>query len=595
MKYYNIRGCRKDILIFFVIAVFSFLTTFTFHKGKDRFNWHSEIWADKAGYYIYLPATFFFHFDINKVPAGLDERTGNGFVCDKSTGKISTHFYYGESLLISPFFLAVHLYSGIFHLDEDDGFSIPYHRAMDFAALLYFLLGIWFLRKFLSNYLSQNLSWLVILVTFLGTNLMFYSLEDTLMSHVFSFSMGAVFLFLTKKFIEDMSDYKWFLLLSVVFAVMIVIRPTNGIIATGFLFLDAGSFKDILQRLKVLLKPKHILAALIILIILAAPQLFYWKYLCGRFTIPPYGGAGFGNWDHPRFLQVWFSTVNGLFAYCPVLLFFIAGMIFMIFKKIPNGIWFMVMFLLVSYMAAAWRNWYWGGTFGHRAFVEFYSLFCLPFGYLMQEILVKREKVLNILLVVLVVVFTFFNFRLTLSVMMEKNFKSFFGSTWDLGEYSRVLSRAGLIWPLTGMLTYTNDFENEQQTSSKLTSDQIAHSGMYSLKARPQEEYVGTFYRFMWEFAFRYPKQVRVQLWVNKPFEAPTGAFIVFSIEKDGKPVKWVSTAFDRFIIPAKRWTKLESIFSVPEKIDGEYRMMVYIWNFRHKPLYIDDIKISYE
>jgi len=362
----------KDLIIFLTISVLALLTTWAAHKGRERFNWLSETWADKGGYYIYLPATFLYQWDFAKIPKDIDLKNGYGFVLDGNSKKIYTHFYYGEALLISPFFLAAHTASKIFQWDEEGGFSYPYHRIFNFASVFYLMLGLWFLRKFLSNYFSLNLSWFVVILTFLGTNLMFYSLEDTLMSHVYSFSLGAVFLFLTKKFIDDMSRYKWFLWMVFVFALMFVIRPTNSIIGLAFLFLDTRSGKEFFLRLKVLLHPKQLLPAIVILVVLSFPQLLYWRYLNGHFTIPAYGGAGFGDWNQPKFIEVWFSTVNGLFTYSPLVLFFVAGMIFMVFKRIPGGIFIFVMFILVSYIAAAWKNWYWGCAFGHRAFVEYY-------------------------------------------------------------------------------------------------------------------------------------------------------------------------------------------------------------------------------
>ena len=595
MKYVRLIGKRKDLTLFILLSVFSLFATWISHKGRDRFDWLSELYADKAGYYIYLPATFIYQFDFNKVPKGIDVKTGYGFVCNPDTKKIYTHFYYGEALLISPFFLATHAASKVFNIDEEGGFSYPYHRIFNFASVFYFLLGIWFLRKFLAKYFSQNLAWFVILITFVGTNLMYYTLEDTLMSHVYSFSTAAIFLFLTKKFIDDMTGYKWFLLMSLAFAVMFVIRPTNSILGSAFLFLDIRSGKDIVQRLKVLFNPKHILVLLILIFILSFPQLLYWRYLYDSWTIPSYGGAGFGNWDQPRFAEVWFSTVNGLIPYSPVILFFVAGMIFMILKRIPNGIFILVLFLIVSYIAAAWKNWYWGCAFGHRAFVEYYSLFCLPFGFLMQETFNNRKKRTNIVLIILVSYFTYFSFLLTGSVLLKKNGKCFFGSTWDFGEYSRVLSRAGLIWPFTGSLTYTNDYENEEEIRGSQITEQIAHSGFYSVKADPRNEFCAKFSRMMWEFGTRYPGQVHVKLWLNMPFAVPTGAMIVFSIEKDHKSASWQACKLDQFALPVYKWIRVETTFNVPEKIPGDYMMLIYIWNPGKKVLYADDLNISFD
>src|SRR4030042_3493682 len=186
---------RIDLVLFFVLAILSLLGTWTAHKGRPRFDWLSELWADRGGYYIYLPATFFYHFNFEKAPPGIDAKTGYGFVLDQNTKRIYTHFYYGEYILLSPFFFATHWDSKILHRDEEGGFSFPYHRIFNFAAVFYLMIGIWFLNKFLRNYFDQKVTWLVLIITFLGTNLMFYALEDTLMSHIYSFATGALFIF----------------------------------------------------------------------------------------------------------------------------------------------------------------------------------------------------------------------------------------------------------------------------------------------------------------------------------------------------------------------------------------------------------------
>ena len=49
-----------------------------------------QIWADRAGYYIYLPSFFMNHFDAKRCPEKIDEKTGYGFTLDyqKNTNTI---------------------------------------------------------------------------------------------------------------------------------------------------------------------------------------------------------------------------------------------------------------------------------------------------------------------------------------------------------------------------------------------------------------------------------------------------------------------------------------------------------------------------
>jgi hypothetical protein len=595
MNYTVSKGKRRDLIIFASLTIFSLFATWYAHKGRERFDWLSEMWADKSGYYIYLPATFMYQWDYEKIPKDLDAKNGWGFVIDHNNQKIYTHFYYGESILLSPFFFATRAACKIMGRDEEAGFAYPFHRIFNFAAVFYFMLGVWFLNKFLRRYFSRNLSWFVILITFFGTNLMFYTLEDTLMSHVYSFSIGSVFLYFAAKFIDDRSDYFSFLRMAFPFALMVVIRPTNGIIALAYLFLDLKSGADLWRRILDILHPKRLLPAVLMLAVLAFPQLLYWKYLTGKFSVPDYGGAGFGNWQEPRFAQVWFSTVNGLFTWSPVLLFFVVGMIYMLVKKIPNGIFVLAIFLITSYIAAAWKNWYWGCAFGHRSFVEYYCLFTLPFGFLMQDVFRQKKKFLNVVVLILVAYTTYFSFMLTTTVMRRINGKCFFGSTWDFGEYSRVLNNAGVLWPVQKSNTYTLDYENEEQGRSPQITDRLAHSGLYSLRADASTEFIGKYSAMIWDFGNRYPSDLRVKVMINKPAALPTHAMIVCCIDKDGKNDYWKGVRLDEMNLPAGSWSEASADFSIPPGIPGDHTLRIYIWNPGKTVFYIDDWNIRFK
>ena len=67
---------------FYILFCTSLVLTWFFHKEAIRFSDRSVVWSDRAGYYIYLPATFFYHFDTHKMPADLDVKTGGGFSID---------------------------------------------------------------------------------------------------------------------------------------------------------------------------------------------------------------------------------------------------------------------------------------------------------------------------------------------------------------------------------------------------------------------------------------------------------------------------------------------------------------------------------
>jgi len=66
-----------EIFFFLVLFLVSINFSLKIHHWKGRFQLGKRDMADKAGYYIYLPALFFFHFDANRCPEKIDEKTGN--------------------------------------------------------------------------------------------------------------------------------------------------------------------------------------------------------------------------------------------------------------------------------------------------------------------------------------------------------------------------------------------------------------------------------------------------------------------------------------------------------------------------------------
>ena len=81
----------KKSAVILLLSLFYFFTVFLTlnrHSRTGIQNYHSEIWADKAGYYIYLPSFFIYNFDGKKLPKKIDTFTGNGFVIEKNIDSV---------------------------------------------------------------------------------------------------------------------------------------------------------------------------------------------------------------------------------------------------------------------------------------------------------------------------------------------------------------------------------------------------------------------------------------------------------------------------------------------------------------------------
>ncbi|MBI2270847.1 MAG: hypothetical protein HYU69_10905 [Bacteroidetes bacterium] len=96
----------------------------------------------------------------------------------------------------------------------------------------------------------------------------------------------------------------------------------------------------------------------------------------GHFFVDAYRHEHF-NWLNPEFINILFSYKKGLFVYTPITLLSLTGL-FHLFKQNRYQLFtFLGFFILLTYVLSSWWCWYYGGSFGLRAYVEFYALFAI--------------------------------------------------------------------------------------------------------------------------------------------------------------------------------------------------------------------------
>ena len=426
-SYLNIIG----IVFFLGIALF---LTFNKHSKSGYFNYHSEIWADKAGYYVYLPAAVKFNFNSDNFPDSIDTKTGDGFTLDERNGRVLTKYTYGVALMQLPFFCLADLFAKPLNF-ENNGFSPIYHWSVNIASVFYLLLGLIFLFKFLNYQFDKQSSLLTIITIFLATNLYYYSIDETGMSHVYSFSLFSIFLYFLRitNYIKKYGIWQN-LTFGLLIGLIILIRPTNVLFVSTFLFLDINSQSEIFLRIKRLFHFKTLITITIGVLLIALPQILYWNYASGSFLDYSYGDEGF-NWMNFKLLNTWFSPNNGLFIYTPFYLLVIVLLLLMIKNKKENGIYLLVLFLTISYTFSSWWAWSFGCSFGARSYVEYLSVFSIPIAYLFFK--TKKLNAIKIAsLVTLVIVLILFNLK-----MIYSYDDCFYGkNAWDWSWYIELVT-----------------------------------------------------------------------------------------------------------------------------------------------------------
>ncbi len=560
--------------------------TLAVHKDVGRFNWHSEIFADGAGYYAYLPVTFLYHFDYNRFPAGIDDSTGCGFI-DHQQRKFIYKYTCGVAVMLSPFFAGTLLYSGIFGIPPEGGFSMAFHRMADVAAAFYLVLGLFFIERVLRRHTGSPLRYFLLLLIFAGTNLFFYTVRLPLMSHVYSFCVIAAYLWALQVFTEK-EDWRSFILVAVTASLAMLVRPVNGIILLLLPFWNTGTAEAVGQRVRRLLAWRNAVSFAAVFLVIFLPQMLYWVYMFGSPLHYAYEGETFSNWANPRLAEIWFAPLNGLFLYNPGWVLFILGAVLMIIRKQKNGILLLIFFLLASYIISAWHSWFFGCGFGHRAFIDFIPLFAIAFGILAEQVFRIRTRIPGIAFLLLLAAMSGYNIRMTYAYS-----GCFSGSVWDWDQFSRIASRAGFCRTPSLPFKFTNDFENGTLSPGSYHSDSISRSYLKSIRFNATfSEGAGTPLWFF-EFPLPFPTHADARVYVHAP-GGTGGAMLTCRISRQGQTLFADSCSVDPFLQTGIAWNKVYRVFTFPADMPWDATILVQIENPAGRVFFADDLKVVY-
>jgi len=414
---------KNSFLIYFFLLLAGLM--YGRHQFNGQFNWRISIFADAGGYYVYQPALFLHHFKEAEFPENISEKVGKGFYFD-SNQKLINKYPIGVAILQSPFFLLCHGIATISGLPVD-GFSGIYHHVPDVASLFYTFFGLIFFFGFLRNFFSYGIALMTVFLTFMGTNLFFYSMDYTGMSHIYSFFVFSAFVYVLFKkspFQQKLSFIRLFVLLSLS-SIMLVLRPTNLIFLVFSIVLNYYYQKKNIRKLFINLTPKLFILGFLAGILFIFPQLLYWKYAYGQWVKYSYTGESFSNLDNPQIFKLLFSSDNGLIPHSPLVLFAIIGIVFMLLRKEIAGYIIAVLFALIVYLFSSWHIVNFGCGFGSRNFVEYYVLIAIGLGYLLSKLNTLKTQLRNVLIAGIVL------FTLIGQQLMSNADKCGFNPAWD--------------------------------------------------------------------------------------------------------------------------------------------------------------------
>lgn len=350
-------------------------------EGPDR----GVIKWDVISYYGYLPATFIYKdLSLKFAEDPVFKKQKKIWYQKTETGENVIITSMGLAYLYSPFFFMAHTLAPVFG-QVRDGYSAIYQFFLVFSALFYVGFGLYFLWKFLRRYFPPGVVSLTLFLIGAGTNLYYYSTFEAAMPHSYNFSLIALFLYLISGWYEK-ADRKNSFFAGLVFGLIVLIRPTNILLLVVFLGLGIDSMTALKDRPGYF--RQHFLQVLIMagaFILPWIPQLIYWKEVSGHLFYNSYSEVGSSFFfDNPHIMDFLFSYQKGWFVYTPMMLFAVAGFIFLYRNHRPLFFAPALYLLLMIYILSSWWSWWTGGSFGTRSMVDIMPVMSLPLAALIS-------------------------------------------------------------------------------------------------------------------------------------------------------------------------------------------------------------------
>ena len=406
IKKQHITSSNKAIVI---IALFSMLFIWAVRwNGVSGNNYRNIIRSDGNGYYHYFEALL--------GEGNIDNQKANGiFLLKTKDDRVVNKYFVGTALLMSPFVMPIYLAQKALGI-ETNLRSEYYQKSVSIAAFFYLILGLWAISRLLMLYsIDDRIIAFSLFAIFFGTNLSYYALIEPSMSHVYSFSLISLFMLLYKKLLHNFSS-RILILLSVVLAIIVLIRPLNILVLLFLPFLTS-SFKAFIVLLikKVRSFPTNIIVVFSFLLIVSI-QLIFWKLQTGNWILWSYSNEGF-YFLKPHLFDFLLSFRKGLFVYAPFL--FLSLIVFVITFRKEKFELLKSLFplLLIIFVFSSWWNWYFGDSYGSRVIIDYLAVFVLLFAFGMQRIKLKAQRIVVIIASILVLLNVFQSYQYYHNIM----------------------------------------------------------------------------------------------------------------------------------------------------------------------------------
>ncbi|MBE0637507.1 MAG: hypothetical protein IH598_03205 [Bacteroidales bacterium] len=585
-----VRYAPEIILFIYVIL---FFTVKNPHHPNDR-----VIISDGKAYYAFITTAFIYH-DLSY--SFVEDYEAKYYPDHPSIFKEFRYKYKGETVnkgfpglafLLLPFFLIAHLLAIIFGLPAD-GYSLIYQYMMGFAALFYFWLGLRFIRKLLHAFdFDETVAAVILVLVAFATNIIYYTLKEGMMTHVYNFFLLAVFFSYLKNYLDTFRS-RSIVLAALTYGLIVSTRPTNGLVILLVPFI-AGSFAQLKVLFqKIFTNPKELVSVTLAVSVFPLITMAIWYLHSGYLVVWSYGEEGF-NFFEPNFFNILFSFNRGWFIYTPLALLSLTGLVWLYRNQRFRFYWFTAFLVIFIYVASSWWVWTYTSNFGQRTFIDTYPIIALLLGY--SWLLVKKNKLLQKAVIGLSVFLIALN-----SLQFYQHYTYVFppsALTFDIYKdvFFRLKPKPMVYYPegyITSRKVFFNDFEEDygwlnygsvtdKEAYKGKQSSQTGISSVYSIGLNENiESYLTTEYN-----------RVRVGSWIYSDKKESSGVLVI-ELGAGGEQA-FYQPFFAKEFSRKNKWSYMEVAIQVPDTIPRPDHLRVYFHNNdNEEQFFVDDLKVE--
>jgi hypothetical protein len=390
-----------------------------------------------------------------------------------------------------------------------------------------------------------------------------------------------------------------------------LIRPTEMIIFIIPLLWGVSGKTTFVNRMKLLyVHKRHVLILLLSALIIQVPQMIYWKSMTGSWIFYSYSDREVFLFSSPFITEVLFGFRKGWLVYTPMMIFSIAGFIFLYKRRKEILLPLLLYFAVNIYIVSSWSTWWYGtGDFSQRAMVSSYGVLVIPLALLAGAVIKKKIKYLILAIFVLLIALNLFQtwqFNhgiIDPSRMTREYYFRIFGKTKADADDRELLSvrRDNINYDSIeniGQYKHTVigswDFEHIIEKDKKYYVTDTAVSGKYAFAMDSSMIYspgLSAPYKSITDKEFAW---VRSSVYIFIPTGYNEGLpLLVSTFGSSQGNYGYRTKGINKDSLRYGAWNHIVMNYMTPEIRRKKDKLYIYVWHTGKKRVLIDDLKVE--